>query len=257
MASALGNLNIISSDNRMIMLLLSKISFIEIALNINPKKSDPQSPIKVLAGGKFLGRNPRIEKRRSIEVAKTSKCPLMRAITEMHSACEDVIPLAKASSPSQRLIALVIKIIQPSAIKIKNASLMLLGLGIKTKIYSILDRACPNSFVKGEILVASSNKPTKNMDVPLTKMAILNFTSMGKSANERKNDTKKVNPPRRAMGCECSFLSFGISIAPNIFAKDTEGEKSIYETINAASANEKPIKNRRTPLIYVSKGFCM
>lgn len=256
MASALGSLNINSSDNRMIILLVSLISLIESALNTKPKKSDPQSPIKAFAGGIFLGRNPRIEKRSIRETKDTSKHPKIRAITAMQSACEDAIPLAKPSRPSQRLVALVIKIIQPSANRVKNASLMLFCLGNKIKIYSILDRACPNSFVNGEMLIASSSSPTKNIDVPPVKIAILKFTSMGKRVKERKNATKNVIPPSRAVGYECSFLSLGTSIALSDFANLIEGVNNIYETIDDASANENPIKNIRTPLIYVSKGFC-
>lgn len=105
------------------------------------------------------------------------------------------------------------------------------------------------------MLFESSTNPTVKIAIPPKINADLKVTSIGKSMSVDKNATKNESPPTLAVGILCDFLLFGISNAPNTLAKAIEGENNIYEMINAQSPKEILIKNIKTPLIYVSKGY--
>ncbi len=92
-------------------LLLRKI---EITANENPKKFEPTSPIKVLAGLKLNGKNPTIAPLNAVinKMAINGDLFKVNIINkEMHEI--KLIPDDKPSKPSIKLIALVIPIIQP------------------------------------------------------------------------------------------------------------------------------------------------
>ena len=91
-------------------MLLRKI---EVIAKLNPKKLDPTSPIKVLAGLKLKGKNPTMAPPNAV-ISKIAingdwfKVKIInKEIQEMRGIPED-----SPSSPSIKLMALVIPIIQ-------------------------------------------------------------------------------------------------------------------------------------------------
>lgn len=91
---------------------LSEKSLPEIQASTNPRKSEPQSPINILARGKLCGKKPKITPKSKREHKKASLFPKMSDKTARQSDCEAHTPPASPSSPSMILVALVIKINQ-------------------------------------------------------------------------------------------------------------------------------------------------
>ena len=92
-------------------LLLRKI---EIIAKENPKKLEPTSPIKVLAGLKLKGKNPTIAPASAVinKIAiRGDSFNVKIIISEIQEI--KVIPEDSPSNPSIKLIALVIPTIQP------------------------------------------------------------------------------------------------------------------------------------------------
>ena len=158
MASDVGIRNIRGIDKSSRMLLVSYISRVESALSIKPKKSAPQSPIKVLAGGIFLGKNPSVAKRSKIEHQNTPYEPKISETVAKLSAWVQVIPPARPSSPSQRFVALMMKIIHKRLPMPKSFSVGVSVFIKDRKIYTETAKNSPQSFAKGEIFIASSSK---------------------------------------------------------------------------------------------------
>ena len=87
---------------------------IDITAKLNPKKLEPTSPTNVLAGLKLNGKNPTIPPARAvINIIDNIDEPFVANI--INSDIQDIseIPEDKPSSPSIRLIALVIPTIHP------------------------------------------------------------------------------------------------------------------------------------------------
>lgn len=91
-------------------LLLRKI---EIIAKLNPKKLDPTSPIKVLAGLKLKGKNPTMAPPNAVisKIAINGDWFKVKIINKEIQEIRD-IPEDSPSSPSIKLMALVIPIIQ-------------------------------------------------------------------------------------------------------------------------------------------------
>ena len=93
-------------------LLLSKINLEDNTDKTNPRKREPQSPINILALGKFRGRKPSVAPKIKAEHRKISNLFNKKDITARQSAWDEETPVAKPSTPSIKLVELVIKIIQ-------------------------------------------------------------------------------------------------------------------------------------------------
>ena len=105
----------------------------EITAKLYPKKLEPVSPIKVLAGLKLNGKNPVNAPANAVTNKTAMSGESFKAkiiIKDKHEINE--IPEDKPSKPSIKLIALVIPIIQPIVIIIENT---LLVLGYPKMVY--------------------------------------------------------------------------------------------------------------------------
>ena len=123
-------------------LLLSNINFDESAASTNPRKRAPQSPINIFALGKLWGRKPKIAPSKINDVSNISLLPNNIEIAQRHSACDEVIPPANPSRPSQRFVALVKNVIQAKLKTMKNIPLLEFFIELNTATAS----NCPISF---------------------------------------------------------------------------------------------------------------
>jgi hypothetical protein len=78
----------------------------------------------------------------------------------------------------------------------------------------------------GEREMQSSIIPSVNTAQALTSRAILYEVTIGKRIRKIEKETKKADPPARAVGVVWIFLSLGMSIAPIRFEIIREGAKS-------------------------------
>lgn len=86
----------------------------EITAKENPRKFDPVSPIKVLAGLKLYGKNPtRAPDNAVIKIMDIIGAPFNEKIINKDKQAINVTPEDKPSNPSIKLIAFVTPIIQP------------------------------------------------------------------------------------------------------------------------------------------------
>ena len=145
-----------------------------------PKKLDPVSPIKVLAGAKLNGRNPTNAPAKAvISKIDISGEPFSTNIINNDTADITEIPADKPSNPSIKLIALVTPTIQPIVKIIENTSFNSFVARKAGVISSILTpnattilaaMTCPNNFINGLIVTISSN--TQKIDITIPPKSI-------------------------------------------------------------------------------------
>lgn len=135
--------------------------------NENPKKFDPVSPIKVLAGEKLKGKNPTSAPANAVinRIAINGE-PFNTNIIIKETADITEIPADNPSNPSIKLIELVTPTIQPIVKIMENASFNSLVAKKAGVISSILTPkattiiaaiTCPVNFTNGFMVIISSN----------------------------------------------------------------------------------------------------
>ncbi len=166
--SYVGTRNTSKTARRQTILPLSKTRCEDSAARINPRKSAPQSPIKIFARGKFRGRKPSVEPSSKIEHKSTSKLPKTSEMTARQRDSEAQIPPASPLSPSVRLIALDKYIIHAN---VNTPSTKVLSPDVN--INAAAAPNCPASFLNGDRDTVSSKNPTKNIVAPPRRRDIL------------------------------------------------------------------------------------
>ena len=145
---------------------------------VNPKKFEPVSPIKVLAGLKLNGKNPVIAPANAvINTMAIIGEPFNAKMIKSEIAEIIVIPEESPSNPSIRLIALVIPTIHKIVIIMEKGSLnpnVLINGIFKNSIFipqitTIMAAAsCPANFTNGLIpLVSSTKQVPPSMIIPI------------------------------------------------------------------------------------------
>ena len=80
--------------------------------SIKPRKVEPVSPMKILAGLRLKGRKPTQAPTRAAVMTAISRSPMSRAMTSMVKAPMVLTPSARPSRPSMRFTELVTATIQ-------------------------------------------------------------------------------------------------------------------------------------------------